>query len=39
MSNDQWKMIRFSRNQIIGGLVLLVIIWVVALFRMLSSRA
>jgi len=30
---------RFSRNQIIGALLLLAIIWVVILFRMLSSGA
>jgi len=30
---------RFSRNQIIGGLLLLVIIWAVILFRMIFSRA
>jgi hypothetical protein len=35
MSNDQWKMMKFSRNQIIGGLILLFLIWVVALFRIL----
>ena len=28
---------RFSRNQIIGGLLLLALIWVVAIFRVLSS--
>ncbi|MGI8897164.1 MAG: hypothetical protein ACR2IB_02100 [Pyrinomonadaceae bacterium] len=31
--------VRFSRNQIIGALILLVIIWAVILFRMLSSGA
>jgi hypothetical protein len=29
---------RFSRNQIIGGLLILTLIWVIAIFRMLSSR-
>jgi hypothetical protein len=29
---------RFTRNQIIGGLLLLLLIWVVILFRVLSSR-
>jgi len=28
---------RFSRNQLIGGLILLGLIWAVVLFRMLSS--
>jgi len=32
-------MMRFSRNQIIGGLLLLLLIWVVILFRMIFSRA
>jgi hypothetical protein len=32
MENER---LNFSRNQVIGGLVLLVLIWVVALFRML----
>ncbi|CAN5871718.1 hypothetical protein BH18ACI4_BH18ACI4_22700 [soil metagenome] len=31
--------VRFSRNQIIGALILLVLIWAVILFRMLSSGA
>ena len=35
MSNDIWKMLKFSRNQIVGGLILLILIWAVALFRML----
>jgi hypothetical protein len=30
---------RFSRNQIIGGLLLLLLIWVIILFRMIFSRA
>jgi hypothetical protein len=30
---------RFSRNQIIGGLLLLVVIWAVILFRMIFSGA
>lgn len=29
---------RFSRNQIIGGLLLLTLIWAVVIFRVLSSR-
>jgi hypothetical protein len=29
------KSLKFSRNQILGGLILLVLIWAVALFRML----
>jgi hypothetical protein len=29
---------RFSRNQIIGGLLLLVLMWVVVILRVLSSR-
>jgi hypothetical protein len=29
---------RFTRNQIIGGLLLLLLIWAVILFRVLSSR-
>ena len=29
---------RFSRNQIVGGLVILTLIWVLAIFRVLSSR-
>jgi uncharacterized membrane protein YhdT len=31
--------LRFSRNQVIGGLLLLVVIWAVILFRMIFSRA
>ena len=31
--------VRFSRSQIIGALILLVLIWAVILFRMLSSGA
>lgn len=31
--------LRFSRNQIIGGLLLLALIWAVVLFRVLFSRA
>jgi hypothetical protein len=30
---------RFTRNQILGGLIALALIWLVILFRMLSSRA
>lgn len=30
---------RFSRNQVIGALILLAIVWLVILFRMLSSPA
>jgi len=30
--------VRFSRNQIVGGLLLLTLIWVVVIFRVLSSR-
>ena len=30
---------RFSRNQIIGALLLLVVLWIVILYRMLFSRA
>ena len=29
----------FSRNQLIGGLILLVVIWMVILYRMLFSAA
>ena len=29
---------RFSRNQIVGGLVILSLIWVIVIFRVLSSR-
>jgi len=28
---------RFSRNQIVGGLMLLAIIWLVIIYRLLSS--
>ena len=30
---------RFSRNQIIGALILLALLWMVILYRMLFSRA
>jgi hypothetical protein len=30
---------RFTRNQILGGLVVLALIWLLILFRVLSSRA
>jgi len=30
---------RFSRNQIIGALLLLALLWMLVVFRMLSSRA
>jgi hypothetical protein len=30
---------RFSRNQIIGAIILLALIWAVILFRMIFSRA
>jgi len=30
---------RFSRNQIIGALLLLAVLWIVILYRMLFSRA
>ena len=30
---------RFSRNQIIGALILLAVIWMVIVYRMLFSRA
>ena len=30
---------RFTRNQILGGLLVLVLIWLLILFRVLSSRA
>jgi hypothetical protein len=29
----------FSRNQLIGGLILLIVIWIVILYRMLFSAA
>ena len=29
---------RFTRNQILGGLLVLALIWLVILFRVLSSR-
>jgi hypothetical protein len=31
--------VRFSRNQIIGGLLILTLIWVIAILRVLSSGA
>jgi hypothetical protein len=30
---------RFTRNQIVGGLLVLALIWLVILFRVLFSRA
>jgi len=30
---------RFSRNQVIGALLLLALLWMLVIFRMLSSRA
>jgi hypothetical protein len=30
---------RFSRNQIIGALLLLTVLWLLVIFRVLSSRA
>jgi len=30
---------RFSRNQIIGAIILLALIWAVILYRMIFSRA
>ena len=30
---------RFTRNQILGGLLVLGLIWLLILFRVLSSRA
>jgi hypothetical protein len=30
---------RFSRNQIIGTLILLAVLWMLVFFRVLSSRA
>jgi hypothetical protein len=36
-SDKHYKnLVRFSRNQLIGALILLVIVWMVILFRMLS---
>jgi hypothetical protein len=32
-------MMRFSRNQIIGALLLLALVWMVILYRMIFSRA
>jgi hypothetical protein len=32
-------MMRFSRNQIIGALILLALLWLVILYRMVFSRA
>jgi hypothetical protein len=32
-------MMRFSRNQIIGALILLAVLWLVILYRMIFSRA
>jgi hypothetical protein len=32
-------MMRFSRNQIIGALILLAALWLVILYRMIFSRA
>jgi hypothetical protein len=29
--------VHFSRNQIIGGLLILALIWAIAIFRVLSS--
>ena len=38
-----WKsvdlLMNFSRNQIIGGLMILILLWVIILFRVLSSGA
>ena len=31
--------VRFTRNQILGGLLILALIWLLILFRMLSSGA
>jgi hypothetical protein len=30
---------RFTRNQILGGLLVLALLWLLILFRVLSSRA
>jgi len=30
---------RFTRNQILGGLLVLVLLWLLVLFRVLSSRS
>jgi hypothetical protein len=30
---------RFTRNQILGGLLVLALLWLVILFRMIFSRA
>ena len=30
---------RFTRNQILGGLLVLALIWLLIIFRVLSSRA
>jgi hypothetical protein len=30
---------RFSRNQVIGALLLLALLWMLVIFRVLSSRA
>jgi len=30
---------RFTRNQVLGGLLVLALIWLLILFRVLSSRA
>jgi hypothetical protein len=30
---------RFSRNQVIGALILLTLLWMVILYRMIFSRA
>jgi hypothetical protein len=32
-------MMRFSRNQIVGALILLAVLWLVILYRMIFSRA
>ena len=32
-------MMRFSRNQIIGALILIALLWALVLYRVLSSRA
>ena len=38
---NPWKsvdlLMNFSRNQIIGGLMILIVLWAVILFRVLSS--
>jgi len=33
-----WKQMRFSRNQIIGAIILLAVVWLVIAIRLIISR-